>query len=149
MSNMPTTTATASTSSSSSPPSSSHSEQLFTEGGLSPPLIVGFISLGAFTLGLVCLCAWRKFTGRQVWHNNGFVPRRYYLSASLRRQQRQRLQPDGSVRECKSAERPVMFEAWTLRRTADVLKWAGSVVSLPLSLSSCSFSFFFGFFFGG
>jgi len=37
-----------------------------------------------------------------------------------------------------------MFEAWTVRRTADVLKWAGSVVSFRFSFSlSLSPLFFF------
>jgi len=118
-----TTTATAAPtgSSSSSPPPLSH-QSVFTQGGASPPLIVGFISIGAFVLGVVSLCAWRRLTGRHIWYyNNGFMPRRY-RTPSLRGQRQQ----DGSAGGCKS-EKPVVFEAWTARGTADVLKWAESV----------------------
>jgi len=131
-----TTTATAAptgSSSSASPPFSHQS--VFTQGGASPPLIVGFISMGAFVLGVVSLCAWRRFTGRQIWYyNNGFMPRRY-RGPSLRGLRQQQQERDGSAGGCKP-EKPVVFEAWTARGTADVLKWAESVVSFVSSLCS-------------
>lgn len=34
--------------------------------GTSPPLIIGFIAIGTFALGVIALCAWRRITGRDL-----------------------------------------------------------------------------------
>jgi hypothetical protein len=89
--------------------------------------------MGAFILGVVSLCAWRRITGRPVWYAYSFTPRRYHAAGPQWQRQR-----DGSTGgERKSSEKPAMFEAWTVRRTADVLKWAESVVRASVSLFCC------------
>ncbi|KAI0066788.1 hypothetical protein BV25DRAFT_1819884 [Artomyces pyxidatus] len=38
----------------------------FFSSGASPPIIVGFVAIGAFALGVITLCAWRRITGRDL-----------------------------------------------------------------------------------
>ena len=38
---------------------------VFFSGGASTPLLAGFISIGAFALGVISICAWCKFVGRR------------------------------------------------------------------------------------
>src|SRR6266566_4129073 len=48
-------------------PSSSSPQQpgSFFSGGASPPLIAGFISIGAFGVAIIAICAWCKFIRRR------------------------------------------------------------------------------------
>ena len=56
------------------------------------------------------------------------MPRRYADSRAVsRRQGAQQQGQRGDGRASK--EKPVMFEAWTVRRTVDVTQWEESVVS--------------------
>lgn len=41
-------------------------ESPFFKMGTSPPLIIGFIAIGTFALGVIALCAWRRITGRDL-----------------------------------------------------------------------------------
>jgi hypothetical protein len=129
-------------SSSSLPPITAPSDQSMFSGRASPSLIVGFIGLGAFALGMVSICAWRKYTGRGA----GFIPALYSDGAgSSRGRWRQGGEPAaagrGSKEEKEKEPKPTMFEAWRARPTADVLKWEEeSVVSFSFLFS---FSFFF------
>jgi hypothetical protein len=109
-------------------------QQAFLSGGLSPPAIMGFIGIGVIALGALAFCTWRKVTGRGM---PSFIPGRYLNSGAVSRrggqhqhqhqhphQQHQRGDGRGS-----SKEKPVLFEAWAVRRTMDVVKWEESVVS--------------------
>jgi len=123
---------------------------------LSPPLIVGFISVGAFAVAIVAICAWSRFLGRSVvphW----LLRYRRFLPAALRRGRRWEGEGEGEEEEGGGGQRgrrrargrggvsvelvkakPEMFDAWIEggRRTGrvdvdvDILKWeAESVVS--------------------
>jgi len=123
----PSGSSTSSPSSSSLPPISPPSERSLFSDGASPPLIVGFISIGAFALGMVSICAWRKYRGG----GGDFIPVRYsYGAGSSRGRWRQGGELAAAGRGSKEKEKenePAMFEAWRARPTADVLKWEESV----------------------
>jgi hypothetical protein len=93
---------------------------------------MGLIGVGAFALGVITLCAWRRLTGRDpldVFASMG--PRRRY---GRQQQQRERggreQQTDGDEDEDDLAVRkPELFDVWTEGRTIDILKWEESMVS--------------------
>jgi hypothetical protein len=55
----------------------------FLSGGASPPLIIGFASIGAFAIAVISMCAWGRYMGRSVVPDNvfgrldRFVPTRF------------------------------------------------------------------------
>ncbi|KAI0302393.1 hypothetical protein B0F90DRAFT_211033 [Multifurca ochricompacta] len=98
---IPTTSSSTQSSSPSPPPRPS-----FFSGNASPPLIIGFISIGALALAVISLCAWRRLASRDdgqlfpVRHLNGRRRRSELVSG-----------------------KPELFDAWTEWRTTDIQKW--------------------------
>lgn len=141
----------------------------FLSGGLSPPLIVGFISVGAFAVAIIFICAWSRFMGRSSVFPNSLVRRFHrFVPASFRRRssrgrrrqeeeeeergRRWRRRSRGGMTSVEIAKtKPVMFDAWIERpprrrrrrgRSVDILKWgAESVVSNRNVISQFFFMF--------
>ncbi|KAI0002158.1 hypothetical protein BJV74DRAFT_36843 [Russula compacta] len=114
-----------------SPSPSSTSPQQFLPGGTSPSVIIGFISFGAFLLGVASFCAWRRLLGHRDILPLPFLAR-FHRRPWQNRDGRQRWEP-GQDREgghVDGSRKPEMFNAWIQRRTKDVSKWEES---LPLS----------------
>ena len=153
-----TTTTTLPLSSSSSP------QGVIFSGGVSPPLIAGFISIGAFAVAVISICAWCRYVGRhnvvqeeeEQQEDSVFLR---ILPARFRRGRRQgqgqgqggayrrgrrgwREGREGVDRELKV--KPEMYHVWISgERIADTLKWeteSDSLVSfLKVSFSRAAF----------
>jgi hypothetical protein len=150
----------ASTDTDSSAPTSANTPQSGSvlTGGASPPLIVGFISVGAFAIAIICICAWSRFVGRRSVLPDSIV-RWYYrfMPASFRRGgrsergeegegeeeqlrwgrgRRRRRRGRGGERAGTSVDlggktKPEMFDAWISRRRRSVdifKKWEAESV---------------------
>ncbi|KAH9956483.1 hypothetical protein BC827DRAFT_1270854 [Russula dissimulans] len=99
----------------------------FFSGGASPPLIAGLVTIGAFAIGLVSICAWRRFMGGEPLRNLLPFPGQHRRPRTAPYRSRGRQNRQTSLDAANG--RPEIFDAWTETRTVDVVKWEGSVVS--------------------
>ncbi|KAH9976217.1 hypothetical protein BGW80DRAFT_1292025 [Lactifluus volemus] len=89
---------------------------------------MGLMGVGAFALGVMTLCAWRRLTGRDPFDIfASFGPRRRQRSISPEelwdREERGGGRPP-IVDGCNDVgKKPVIFNAWTDRKTNDEMKW--------------------------
>jgi len=96
-------------SSSSAPSSTDNPDTPFFASGASPPLIIGFIAIGTFMLGIITICAWKRITGRDL------LLQRSNALAEL--EEGRRKKGDGF------GEKPELFDVWYEEpRTGDV-RW--------------------------
>ena len=128
-------------------------------GSASPPLIAGFISVGAFAVAVFSICAWRKYTRRSRGGDpdflNRILPPRFRRSGTAgghfgqegavgvggqgqgqeeqrgRRRWRQGRRSGRRSDDLLGKAKPEMFDVWIEKRRETLEKWeaADSVVS--------------------
>src|SRR5216684_416132 len=66
-------------------PTSAPPPGAFLSGGASPPLIIGFASIGAFAIAVISMCAWGRYMGRNVVPDSVFGRFDRFVPARFRR----------------------------------------------------------------
>lgn len=117
-------------------PTSSSPQQpgAFFSGGASASLIAGLVSIGAFAVAVISICAWRRSCRHR--HSNTFMPdsvvdRILPARFTTRRRRRWAVRQQGREGEGERGRsnelgkaKPEMFDVWIEEgRSLDILKW--------------------------